>query len=475
MKFENIKDNMNLLSLYDNNEEYIRLIKGYEIKIETTKVYLEKEKFIQEEIERIKTLFLKPIEIIIIGQQDNVGTNFTKYQRYAYDILMMGQGKNFTLKELIKNEITNISRLYSSKNVPFDESNFNKDAILEQLSRGVGLVKYEKFLNDELKKCRNDKEKLAKNNLQEYKEIFAKRADEAEFFLNILLKKGILKFGKEIIKDHFIKWFSQNKEIDLQIEDGDFVLEDGDFKMVPKFNREDIIPFIKWFENEEAEFVKYLELNGVNTVEELRKLGEAPKQIVILFIASNPTDQEHLRLDREARAISEMMKKGKYRELIKFQTCWAVQPIDILQAINEHEPTIIHFSGHGSDNSKIVFQNDNGQSKFVTIEAILQTIINSSQNLRLIFFNTCYSKNQAIAIAEYLEAAIGMNNSIGDEAAIIFSSQFYSSISFGFSVKKSFEQAKALLMLENTKEENTPELFINSKINLGEIILVNPN
>jgi hypothetical protein len=99
----------------------------------------------------------------------------------------------------------------------------------------------------------------------------------------------------------------------------------------------------------------------------------------------------------------------------------------------------------------------------------------SCDGIRLVFFNTCHSKNQAEAISEFVEVTIGMNTSIGDKAARIFSSQFYSSISFGNSVKKSFEQAKALLMMEGITEENTPELFVKSGLNSADIILVSPH
>ncbi|MBD9098912.1 hypothetical protein EGP98_04915 [bacterium] len=37
-----------------------------------------------------------------------------------------------------------------------------------------------------------------------------------------------------------------------------------------------------------------------------------------------------------------------------------------------------------------------------------------------------------------LTPSIGMNNSIGDEVAIVFASQLYSSISFGLSLEKAF-------------------------------------
>ena len=206
----------------------------------------------------------------------------------------------------------------------------------------------------------------------------------------------------------------------------------------------------------------------------IEKLQQLPEKIVVLFLASNPIDQMQLKLDEEARAITEMIRKSKHRDSVQFVSCWAVRPMDILQALNEIRPSIVHFSGHGSDQDEIIFQNPDGTAKSVSIEAIVQTMMASTEGLRLVFFNTCYSRNQAEAVAEHVEAAIGMKTSIGDEAARVFSSQFYSSIGFGLSVRKAFEQAKALLMLEGIPEEETPELFTAQGLSAEDIVIVKP-
>jgi|LSQX01.2.fsa_nt_gb predicted nucleic acid-binding Zn-ribbon protein len=214
-----------------------------------------------------------------------------------------------------------------------------------------------------------------------------------------------------------------------------------------------------------------LHRDTLNAIEKMRKI---PEKITVLFLASNPINQVQLRLDEEARSITEMITKSKHRDSIRFQTCWAVQPKDVLQAINEYNPSIVHFSGHGSDNDEIIFQTNSGVAKIVSKEAIVHTMMASSEEIRLVFFNTCYSRNQAEAVVEHVEATIGMNTSIGDKAAITFSSQFYSAIGFGFSVDKAFEQAKALLMLEGIPEQDTPELFIHEGLNAKDIIIVKP-
>lgn len=210
------------------------------------------------------------------------------------------------------------------------------------------------------------------------------------------------------------------------------------------------------------------------TMSAVEKLQELPEEIVVLFLAANPVDQQQLRLDEEARSITEMIRKSKHRDSVAFETRWAIQPMDVLQAINELAPTIVHFSGHGSDSDEIVFQDKDGDAKLVSIEAIVQTMVASSSDIRLVFFNTCYSKNQAEAVATHVEAAIGMRTSIGDQAAQTFSSQFYSSLGFGLSVEKAFEQAKALVMMEGLNEEDTPELFCRGDTDASNLIIVRP-
>ncbi|BCA79059.1 CHAT domain-containing protein [Desulfuromonas sp. AOP6] len=212
----------------------------------------------------------------------------------------------------------------------------------------------------------------------------------------------------------------------------------------------------------------------IETQSVLEQLKQLPEKIVVLYLAANPIDQSHLRLDEEARAIAEMIRKAKHRDAVKLESCWAIQPLDVLQALNEFQPAIVHFSGHGSDQDEIVFQDLHGNAKLVSKDAIVQTMMASSENIRLVFFNTCYSRNQAEAVVEHVQAAIGMKTSIGDSVARVFGAQFYSAIGFGLPVSKAFDQAKAAMMLEGIPEEDTPELFVKTGLNADEIILVRP-
>ncbi len=203
-------------------------------------------------------------------------------------------------------------------------------------------------------------------------------------------------------------------------------------------------------------------------------LQSIPENITVLFMASNPSGSLPLRLDEEARAIQEMIRKSAHRDSVTFVSRWAVRSSDILQAINEENPDIIHFSGHGTDTDELVLQNSDGTPKLVSKEAIVQAIATVSDKVRLVFFNTCFSAGQAEEIVNHIEASIGMTISIGDDAARVFASQFYSSVGFGYSLEKSFQQAKAALLLEGIPEENTPALYVGDGIDPKDIIYCNP-
>lgn len=100
--------------------------------------------------------------------------------------------------------------------------------------------------------------------------------------------------------------------------------------------------------------------------------------------------------------------------------------------------------------------------------------MSSSDKIHLLFFNACFSYDQVHEIIQYVDAAIGMTTSVSDEAACTFEAQFYSSLGFGLSVKKAFEQAKGVMMLESPTEANTPMLYIKDGIDADMLFIVKP-
>lgn len=214
--------------------------------------------------------------------------------------------------------------------------------------------------------------------------------------------------------------------------------------------------------------------NQLSSTPIIVKFADLPKKITVLFIASNPEDQTQLKLDEEIRAITKKIRESEFRDAVELRSIWATRPDDLLQALNEHKPTVVHFSGHGSDQGELVLQDDSGGTKLVSLEAIVQLFKVMASGIELVVFNACYSHAQAEEVTNHVKAAIGMNDSVGDDAARVFAAQLYSAIGFGRSVREAFEQAKVALQLEGITEEDIPELFVADGADNESLVLVQP-
>src|SRR5262245_22884709 len=73
----------------------------------------------------------------------------------------------------------------------------------------------------------------------------------------------------------------------------------------------------------------------------------APRRHLILFLAANPAETTRLALDEECAAIERELRMTTGRDDFDFRSRWAVSVDELMRSLNELQPTIIHFSGHG--------------------------------------------------------------------------------------------------------------------------------
>ncbi len=191
----------------------------------------------------------------------------------------------------------------------------------------------------------------------------------------------------------------------------------------------------------------------------------------ILFLAANPTNETRLAIDKECREIEQKIRASEHRENFELLIKLAVEPGDLLQYLQQHTPHIVHFSGHGSKSQELIFEDPQGGAQAVSKEALTQLFKTLKDNIRVVILNACFSQSQAEAITENIDCAIGMNDAIGDRAAIKFAAAFYQAIGFGRSIQDAFYLGKTALLLEGIPEEDTPTLVTRKEVNPAAIFL----
>jgi HEAT repeat protein len=197
------------------------------------------------------------------------------------------------------------------------------------------------------------------------------------------------------------------------------------------------------------------------------------KAIKILLLSANPTGTSTLKLDEETREIMAKIRASEHRDLFRIVIAGAVRPADLLQAMNEHQPHVVQFSGHGGEHGEgILICDESGNSKAINGESLAALFESTQKNVQVVVLNACYSQPQAQAVAAVVPCVIGLKDTIGDRAA--FASSFYSALGFGHSVEIAFKQGLARLKLEGIPPRHIPNLITRTGVKASEIVLAEP-
>lgn len=179
----------------------------------------------------------------------------------------------------------------------------------------------------------------------------------------------------------------------------------------------------------------------------------------ILLLATNPKSTVSLRLQEEEREIKERLRLAGHGK-VPISSTGATRSRDIQQAMLDYKPQIVHFTGHGTGQGGLAFEDVTGQLKLVDSEALASLFKLFAERVECVVLNACYSRFQAEAIAQHIDYVIGMSQAIGDSAAIEFSVGFYTALGAGKSIEFAYKLGCNAIQLAGIPEHLTPVLFV---------------
>lgn len=184
-------------------------------------------------------------------------------------------------------------------------------------------------------------------------------------------------------------------------------------------------------------------------------------QEVILFLSANPKGTVQLRLDEELRKIKDCLASATRRDSITLLVEPAVNMLTFTKALMQHEPSILHFSGHGLGQG-ISIEDERGEEMIFPNEGLRLLFNTFKGRLHTVFLNACYSESQAEVISACDLQVIGMNDEMGDQSAIRFAQGFYQALGEGKPVSQAFQMGLVHVSTEG-RFSNTPELWYRGK------------
>lgn len=184
------------------------------------------------------------------------------------------------------------------------------------------------------------------------------------------------------------------------------------------------------------------------------------EKIRILFLSANPWTTSRILVDEEAREVFERIQEGPYRTRFALYNHAATRTIDLQKLLLFYRPHILHFSGHGNKQQKLILGGTPGRGKTIDRHGLVELLALYSAHLRVVLLNACFTKVQARLISGVIDYAIGTGKGIGDKAGVAFAGAFYRALGFGESIRDAFDSAKAELGLTKMPRTQGIELFV---------------
>lgn len=181
-----------------------------------------------------------------------------------------------------------------------------------------------------------------------------------------------------------------------------------------------------------------------------------PEVLTVLLVSASPETAERLRVDQQFHDIIERMRGVRHRDRFKFEIVQAARFADLVTALQEHMPHVLHISANGGPDGSLLFQGKRAESEPISPMRLIKLLTALSDNLRMVVINADHSLELARAIPPTIAIAIGMRGKIQGAAAIDFADNFYATLGYGKPVLTAFNVAVASIA---DSEVEVPQLF----------------
>lgn len=185
------------------------------------------------------------------------------------------------------------------------------------------------------------------------------------------------------------------------------------------------------------------------------------KMLRVAYLVTNPEPAATLNTLQEAKQVLKVIEASSLASKIELRPFLAPSFDDLIDALNRFKPHLVHFSGHGGDET-LLFDNENiGDSggtvlDFDTVAELLDAVDFKPKGLVLM---ACDTVDGADKFLESTDFVIAMADSIDDDAASEFSVRFYKSISSGVGLESAVKQGKLSLKSKGYADSDLPTLI----------------
>ncbi|MFD8911405.1 effector-associated domain EAD1-containing protein [Streptomyces sp. NPDC059575] len=171
-----------------------------------------------------------------------------------------------------------------------------------------------------------------------------------------------------------------------------------------------------------------------------------PSAVRILCLLAEPAGTPRpLRLRAEYRTVQEAARTATGRT-VGVQLCAATRVRDVMPALLEHRPHVLHVAGHGSPNGYLLLEDEQGVVAPVH-SARLAAALKAYGMLHTLVLSSCHLGRHLEHFSGCAAVSVGAVRPLRDDDALAFTRGFYTALGFGQSPADAFRYGQAELSL----------------------------
>lgn len=163
----------------------------------------------------------------------------------------------------------------------------------------------------------------------------------------------------------------------------------------------------------------------------------------VLFLYGQNAPNSKLGLGEECRDIQRALESDPAGKVLATTIEHATEARRVQQHLDRRRPAVLHFSGHGTKDHRLVFAGD--REPAYVAAADFCTMVQLTGGVRLVVLTACHTHFLASELTRgsACHFAIGTSGTIPDATAIAFSAELYRSLAARRNFQDAFDAAKA--------------------------------
>jgi hypothetical protein len=188
----------------------------------------------------------------------------------------------------------------------------------------------------------------------------------------------------------------------------------------------------------------------------LREVAGSAGDLRVLCLLAGPDDLDQLRLRDEYKIILDAAGQRGPRTLTVTANP-ATRRNDIVREILAAHPDIVHFAGHGQQDGRLVFEDEDGMPGPVSAAALASVLSLLPDGLSCLVLGSCFGATYSDVLLGPAHSIAGSVTTLPDDAALEFTRGFYTALAVGdrgMNMAKAFDAGLAQMRVRSHSAAN---------------------